>query len=204
MKRALVPTTLVVLAVGLAMNAGFPTSDCCTGMAYAASADPSDSPTLTVGSAAPALTVTKWVKGDEVKSFESGKVYVVEFWATWCPPCRESIPHLTDLQKSHKADLTVIGVASSERKPKTGDDNRQDKLESFVTAQGDKMAYTVAYDAKGKTGVDWMNPAGRTTIPTAFVVGADGKIAWIGNPLDDSFGKAVDKAIENAKAKKST
>src|SRR5262245_56419866 len=68
---------------------------------------------LQVGSAAPALTIDKWVKGGEVKSFAAGKVYVVEFWATWCPPCRKSIPHLTELAKSHK-EVTFIGVAGSE------------------------------------------------------------------------------------------
>ncbi|MDR2697542.1 MAG: hypothetical protein LBB40_03590, partial [Holophagales bacterium] len=39
---------------------------------------------LKVGSAAPALQVSRWVKGDGPSKFESGKVYVVEFWATWC------------------------------------------------------------------------------------------------------------------------
>ena len=78
---------------------------------------PTSDAALKVGSKAPGIKADKWVKGTEVKSFESGKVYVMEFWATWCPPCRESIPLLTDLQKTHK-DVTVIGMASSERKAK--------------------------------------------------------------------------------------
>ena len=67
---------------------------------------------LKVGDKAPAITVDAWVKGQEVKSFEAGKVYVVEFWATWCGPCIASIPHLTKLQKENPT-LTVIGVAAS-------------------------------------------------------------------------------------------
>ena len=57
---------------------------------------------LQIGDAAPELKVEKWVKGDPVTTFEKGKVYVVEFWATWCPPCIKSIPHLTELQKQYK------------------------------------------------------------------------------------------------------
>src|SRR5205809_672183 len=44
---------------------------------------PKPAPTLKVGDPAPPLKVTKWLQGAEVKQFEPGKVYVVEFWATW-------------------------------------------------------------------------------------------------------------------------
>ena len=99
--------------------------------------------TLKVGSKAPEIKADKWVKGTEVKSFASGKVYVVEFWATWCPPCRESIPGLlTELAKTHK-DVTVIGMASSETSGQARD--RQDaaeRLEKFVKDKGSEMDYT--------------------------------------------------------------
>lgn len=169
--------------------------------------------TLKVGDKAPTLEIDAWVKGEPVSAIESGKVYVVEFWATWCPPCRESIPHLTELQKKHKNDLTIIGVASSERLPRNapkadpktdagGDkpDPRLSNLKKFVTDQGSKMEYRVAYDADRQMATGWMQPAGRNTIPTSFVVGHDGKIAWIGNPLEPAFDAAIEKAIKDAKA----
>src|SRR5437016_6214034 len=57
---------------------------------------------LSVGDPAPKLQVSKWVQGDPVKEFSKDNVYVVEFWATWCGPCRESIPHLNEVYKKYK------------------------------------------------------------------------------------------------------
>ncbi|MEK6700788.1 MAG: TlpA disulfide reductase family protein [Planctomycetota bacterium] len=150
-------------------------------------------PTLKVGSAAPALSANNWVKGKEVKSFEKGKVYVVEFWATWCGPCLTSIPHLTETAKAH-SDVTFIGMASSERAPKDGAaDERLTKIEKFVKDQGDKMGYTVAYDADRKMSKGWMEPAGQGGIPCAFIVDGEGKIAFIGHPMDGKFAEKVNE-----------
>src|SRR5436190_8031123 len=136
---------------------------------------------LNVGDPAPKLQVKEFVKGDPIKKLEKGKVYVVEFWATWCGPCRATIPHLTELQKKHK-DVTVIGVSAFE----------QDfgKVKPFVEEMGAKMDYRVATDAvpEGKQASDgamaknWMDAAAQQGIPTAFIVNADGRVAWIGHP----------------------
>ncbi len=152
--------------------------------------------TLKVGDKAPAMSVENWVKGKKVEKLENGKVYVVEFWATWCPPCIKSIPHLTKLQKEHKDKATIIGVASSER---GADANSNLKgVENFVRKQGDKMEYTVAFDSDRSMSKSWMTPANQNGIPCAFVVGGDGKIAWIGNPLapEGEIDTQIKKAIE--------
>src|SRR5262245_29820133 len=66
---------------------------------------------LNIGDAAPALTVSSWVKGDKVEKFEPRKTYVVEFWATWCGPCKRNIPHLTELMHQYKDQgVQIIGV----------------------------------------------------------------------------------------------
>jgi thiol-disulfide isomerase/thioredoxin len=150
---------------------------------------------LGVGDAAPKLAVKEFVKGDPVKALEKGKTYVVEFWATWCGPCRVSIPHLTDLQKKYK-DVTFIGVSVWEREPKG--------VEPFVKEMGDKMDYRVALDEvaagekpdEGTMARTWMTAAGQNGIPTAFIVNGEGKIAWIGHPME------MDKPLEKIAAGK--
>jgi thiol-disulfide isomerase/thioredoxin len=150
--------------------------------------------TLKVGSKAPPLSIEQWVLGDPVKEFKPGHTYVVEFWATWCPPCLKSIPHLTKLQEEYGDAITVIGVAGSER----GKTSKQlGVLRKFIKKQGDKMVYTVGYESDRETVNAWMKAAGRNGIPSAFVVDGTGTITWIGHPMD-----GLDGAIEKAVAKK--
>lgn len=131
--------------------------------------------TLTVGDAAPPLSLAKTVKGMEPKAEDRSKTYVVEFWATWCPPCRTSIPHLTELQKKHPK-IPFIGVTDEEEKD----------VEPFVKDMGAKMDYIVALDKERSTNTAWMQAAGEEGIPAAFVV-VEGKVAFIGHPMNPEF-----------------
>lgn len=139
---------------------------------------PSFAQTLKEGSSAPPIKVAKWIKGNPIEKFEAGKVYVVEFWATWCGPCRQTIPHLTEIAKKYKDKVTVIGVSIWER---VG----ADKVEEFVRTMGDKMEYHVAFDDGRTMATTWMEAAGQDGIPSAFVVDQTGKIVWIGHPMAD-------------------
>ena len=134
--------------------------------------------TLTVGDKAPALSVEKWVKGEPITGFEKGKVYIVEFWATWCGPCVRAFPHLTELQKEYKdKGLTIIGMTSADP------NNTLAKVEKMVADKGDIMGYTVAWDTERKTNKAYMQAAQQNGIPCSFVVNQDGVIAYIGHPM---------------------
>ena len=162
---------------------------------------------LTLGSKAPKLAVKKFIKGDAVKGFDKDKIYVVEFWATWCGPCRATIPHLSKLQKQYQKEVTFIGVAILEED--------QDKVGEFVEKMGDEMDYRVALDLVPEDGggddgamvKNWMEPAELKGIPAAFIVNGEGVVAWIGHPaqIDDPLEKIVggkwDVAAEAKKIK---
>src|SRR5687768_5544401 len=151
-------------------------------VAALAATSPAFAQDLTLGSKAPALSVEEWLKGSAVTAFQPGEIYVVEFWATWCPPCRTSIPHLTELQNKYtKNKVHILGIAGSER-AKTPEEARE-VLAKFVEERGDTMAYAVAYDTDKSMSKDWMQPAKQGGIPTAFVVDGTGTIAWIGHPM---------------------
>ncbi len=143
---------------------------------------------LTVGNPAPALSIAKWVKNSPVNSFEKGKVYVVEFWATWCGPCIKSMPHLSELQKKYTdKGVTIIGVTSEDPR------NNLQGVESMVAKKGDTMGYTVAWDSGRSTSDSYMTAAAQSGIPTAFIVDQNGVIAWIGSPfvMDEPLEKIV-------------
>ena len=145
---------------------------------------------LTIGSIAPALNVGGWAKGTPVTQFDPNKLYVVEFWATWCGPCKESIPHLTMLAKKYAGKVTFTGVSvweQDEAAKGTPYSVMVSKVKSFVKQEGNNMDYNVAYDNSYDTSPTnlahtWMMAAAQGGIPTAFVIQKD-HIIWIGHPM---------------------
>lgn len=152
--------------------------------------------TLHIGDTAPELKVGKWVKGEPVERLAPGTIYVIECWATWCGPCRASIPHVTELQKKYEGKVVFVGVDVWE----------QDEagVEPFVKEMGEKMGYRVALDDKtevpkegepsGATARNWLGAAGQNGIPCSFVVNGEGKLAWAGHPM------ALDGVLEKVVA----
>ncbi len=144
---------------------------------------------LSIGSAAPKLDVSAWAKGTPVTAFNPGQVYVVEFWATWCGPCKTSIPHITEMAKKFGPKVNFIGVSVWER----GNDI-PGMVKKFVDEMGAKMDYNIALDNGMAMAETWMQAARQNGIPAAFIVNQKGQIAWIGHPMDN-LDKTLEKVI---------
>ena len=128
------------------------------------------------GKAAPSWTLNT-VDGKAVSSDAfKGKAVVIDFWATWCPPCRREIPAYIEMQKELGGKgLAIVGISL--------DSNGPGVVKEFMEKYG--MNYTVVM------GDDAVADAfgGIPAIPTTFVIGRDGRIAYskVGYEPHDEF-----------------
>jgi len=99
----------------------------------------------------------------------TGRALLVEFWATWCPPCRKSIPHLNEIYAKYKAQgLQIVGITDE-------DEATVKKFQKQIP-----MDYNVAINTPGSIYEEF----GIKAIPTAFLVDKGGKIVWTGHPME--------------------
>lgn len=147
---------------------------------------------LSIGSVAPALDVEHWVQNGNgffkpVTQFEPGKVYVVEFWATWCGPCISSMPHLAELQnKLRGQNVQIVSISDETLEEVTEFLKRKttNKAGEEITFAEVTAPYCLTTDPDRSAHEGYMAAAKQSGIPTAFIVGKDGKIEWIGHPME--------------------
>jgi len=149
---------------------------------------------LTIGDNAPELKIEQWLKYGGFKSLQSGKVYLVDLWATWCVPCIVGMPHLSELQKTYsQKGLEVIGITSED---KYG--NTLENVRKFVLKKDSLMNYNVAWVSPSTKDSEqgiwlhpWMQKSRFGNLPTSFLIDRNGKIVYMGDPA------TIDKTLDD-------
>lgn len=148
--------------------------------------DPDALPSVFIGQPAPPLPQAELPGRAPLTDADlrSGEVTIVNFWASWCPPCRAEHPRLHALADE---GLRVAGVNFK-------DDAGQ--ANSYLDNSGDPFL-GVAFDPKGRSAIDW----GVTAPPETFIVDGDGTILFkfvgplVGSDYEQRFRPELDKAL---------
>ena len=120
-----------------------------------------------LGQKAPELVVEKWLTAEPNTK---GKFVLIDFWATWCGPCRRAIPELNKFQKEFGEKLVVIGIS----------DEKEDVVRKMASPV---VEYASAIDTQGRMKKQ-LEVKG---IPHVIVVDPQGVVRWEGYPLLDGF-----------------
>lgn len=137
------------------------------------------------GDIAPDFTV-EMLDGSKVTLSElRGKVVLVGFWATWCPPCRLELSHMQKdvIDRFAGKDLVVLPISRGEKR-KT--------VEDYIA----KMGYTFPIGLDGDQSI--YKKYASNYIPRSFVVGRDGKVVYVAVGYDEQIAKEIDTAISEA------
>ncbi len=117
-----------------------------------------------------------------------GKVIILDFWATYCPPCIEMIPHLMELKAKYPDDLVVIGLH-------VGGDEDRPKIADFLKQHN--VNYPIAYPEDGLTAYVF---GSQSAIPQTAVFDREGrlvkKIAGFNNAIRIELDEAVEKTVK--------
>lgn len=192
-KRGSTLTLLVMLAALIALVVAiilWPVDVVASRIEYPTQQDDIAETTLiNAGDVAPDFTV-EMLDGKKVTlSAQRGKVVLISFWATWCPPCRLELSHMQKdvIDRFAGEDLVVLPISRGE--------SRQ-KVEEYIT----KMGYTFPIGLDTDQSI--YRKYASNYIPRSILVGRDGVVAYVGVGYDEQIAKELDEAITAALAKK--
>jgi len=135
---------------------------------------------LSIGDPAPPLRIDHWVTGEPIDQIHADRIYVIDFWASWCGPCLVSMPHFSELQQEYGDQVAFVGVTRE-------DIFKVKKFLNQVALSGepwsDVIQYRLASAVSGATHRAYMGAANIKSLPITFVISGDGVVEWIGHPI---------------------
>lgn len=148
--------------------------------------DPNALESTRVGKPAPAISAPALPGFNAVPEdvFTTGEVTLVNFWASWCPPCRAEHPKLLDMQSE---GMRIIGVNFRDQ---------EGTATQYLTDDGNPFL-AVPFDPNGRTAIDW----GVTAPPETFIVDGDGIVRYrfagplVGSDFENRFLPELEKAL---------
>ncbi|QDU58562.1 redoxin domain-containing protein [Aeoliella mucimassa] len=135
------------------------------------------------GKPAPTLAVTEWINSEPNTSLESlkGQVVLVEFWGTWCGPCRARMPEIRRLHEKYAAEgLVVIGMHST---------NAADEAAEYV--ESNNITWAIGLDDSKQTSTAYEMPYW----PSHYLIDRQG-VLRMANPYRDELDKAIESLLQ--------
>lgn len=138
-----------------------------------------------VGSAAPAFDFAGAAAGQRIKLEDfKGKVLYVDFWASWCGPCRKSFPWMNEMHKKYGPQgLVVLGVNL---------DAKSEDAAQFLAAT--PASFAMAYDPAGVSSRSYKVKA----MPTSFLIDANGKVLMVHKGFNDGDRAGMEARFKQA------
>ena len=148
--------------------------------------DPEGLPSTLIGQQAPALPdkTLRDFPAASTSDLKTGQVTLVNFWASWCPPCRAEHPTLLEMQRD---GMAIVGVNFKDT---------ERAATSYLTDDGNPFK-GVAFDPQGRTAIDW----GVTAPPETFIISGDGTVLFrfagplVGSDSEQRFLPALNAAL---------
>jgi len=138
---------------------------------------------LEVGQAAPSFDLMRSTTHVKLSDFK-GKTIYLDFWASWCGPCKQSFPWMNDIQARYESmGLQIVALNV---------DQRADDATSFL--KGNRAKFAIAFDPDGKTPLSY----GIKVMPTSFLIGPDGKILLIHSGFRAEQRDELERQIKHA------